>query len=563
MERIFPGTLGHDNSFPNQYDAFAIEALSNLPSTFCNPDSPGRIAITMSELESYDTSQTASLPFDSSHSEDIDAQRNPPTSVTQTFEVAKLQLAGAQEENNCNMHVKLFSNINDLSSSLVEFYFRNVASMFSCFDGERNPFRTKVAQVWTNSPAMYYTLQSMAAACLVQELPMLRQAAKQLRLEAISLAKEVSQSDPPSLLVLLMIGQTSSWFEPNDLGVGFFKEIQSRLARTLPDSSDILGSCNAAEFFQHALTYWRMLLAFVTSEIDDVEQQGKFASTPDILCIPHPWTGVCDSTLELLEEVGQLVRKQRFGFRSAAFVTEELLQETAGAIAKARLLESKLLAAKRWSSEEIFCPGDLETPTWHLQLIAEIYRRVGLLNLYRVFPDLRIRRYRYETALKAFWKGGTTHYGDEDEGYLSWLCISDTFRLEKAEDESNQLWLTAYALKTIQLLENIPTCSRTRCLQPLLLVSCASELRAVEQLHDQGAECHDSNFPDVDASLRLLQARRFVRGRLNFLSSVRPPLPIRTCLAVVEQVWHLQDSGRIDVYWIDVMLAHGWQTTMG
>ena len=452
--------------------------------------------------------------------------------------------------------------LTDPSSSLVEYYFKEVAGVFSCFDSQMNPFRSTVASIWTTSPLMYRTLQSMAAACLLQERPAFRQLGKKLRAEAISLAGAVSERDPNCLLALLMIGQTSSWFEPNDLGIQFFKQIQSQLKATSRHWTGLLGACSADKFFRLALTYWQMLLSFVTSELDqDEEHLGEIAGV-DLCRIPHPWTGICDETQALLRKVGHLVRTQRARFRGIKFLTQKHLRQSAEAIEQAKILETRLIAAKRWSSIEIVSSGDAETPTWHLQLMAEVYCCVGLLNLYRVFPDLLHRRYCYEAV------SGRASVATSDSArandYLEWLQSTEDFSLCNTQAHDAQLWLTTYALETLRLLESVPTTSRTRCLQPLLLVSCASELRVPPtEMSESSMSSGQLDPPMSSSALQTLQGRRFVRGRLRYLLSALPPLPTQMCLDLVEHVWSQHDAGIQDVYWIDVMLDQGLQTTMG
>jgi hypothetical protein len=35
------------------------------------------------------------------------------------------------------------------------------------------------------------------------------------------------------------------------------------------------------------------------------------------------------------------------------------------------------------------------------------------------------------------------------------------------------------------------------------------------------------------------------------------------CLELVNEVWKRMDGGDPDVYWMDVMIEKGWETTMG
>ncbi|KIX04838.1 uncharacterized protein Z518_05709 [Rhinocladiella mackenziei CBS 650.93] len=99
----------------------------------------------------------------------------------------------------------------NFSSSLVEYYFKVTAGLFSCYDSSMNPFHTTVGHLWTLSPALHRTLQSMASACLVDEHPFFRKLSNRLRREAISMICRAPAQDEKSPLALLMIGQSSSW----------------------------------------------------------------------------------------------------------------------------------------------------------------------------------------------------------------------------------------------------------------------------------------------------------------------------------------------------------------
>ncbi|KIX04839.1 uncharacterized protein Z518_05710 [Rhinocladiella mackenziei CBS 650.93] len=231
----------------------------------------------------------------------------------------------------------------------------------------------------------------------------------------------------------------------------------------------------------------------------------------------------------------------------------------------------------------------METPVWHLQNIAEVYRRTGLINLYRVFPDLLMSRMGQQVSLDALGSVVGMDTPDED----NWLGL-----VEDGQPVGNLMakarkWITDFAIDTLQLLESIPASSRTRCLQPFMLVICASELRApamrdiptgglsrsrigdFNQFSDpasdftqmgtttNGPSENEDGMSSLSFAFKVFQARKFVRGRLNLFVNVLPPLPIRTCLDLVEAVWDRLDKGDDNPYWIDVMIDRGLHTTMG
>lgn len=492
----------------------------------------------------------------------------------------------------------------DFSSALVEYYFKETAGVFSCYDSNMNPFRTTVGNFWTSSPALYRTLQSMAAACLVNEHPYFKRLSRSLRTEAMSQLFNTPDEDEKSLLALLMLGQSSSWFDPQDLGIPLFKTLKSRLNRREPAPSDQLTRVVGSHtFFQEAMEYWEMLLSFVSSEIIADPKDGPWPSSYNhTRKVPHPWTGICRETQMLVNQVGQLVRAERIRARSTKFTWQHSIDESMTSLQLARGLESRLRSLSELQDDAIVNPGDVETPVWHLRRIAEIYRRTGLINLYRVFPDLLLQHIKQHQALDvtSTMLTGASSVNDD------WLGLVEDCTASDGDSDSMYTWLTNYAIETIELLESIPPTSRTRCLQPFMLVACASELRA-PLLEDykppdlastppsvmNGGDfpwisSPQNTFPDSfsffntssgtlsagDASLevdesslaqafRVFHARRFVRGRLSLFMNVLPPRPTKTCLDLVEAVWKKLDEGDEDVYWIDVMMDMGLYTTMG
>ena len=73
---------------------------------------------------------------------------------------------------------------------------------------------------------------------------------------------------------------------------------------------------------------------------------------------------------------------------------------------------------------------------------------------------------------------------------------------------------------------------------------------------------HDSSNIPTHA-VEVLRTRKFVLGRLTSYLHVLPPKPIHVCLQLVREVWRRMDAGEKDVYWMDVMIEKGWETTMG
>ncbi|KAL2004680.1 hypothetical protein VTN00DRAFT_3208 [Thermoascus crustaceus] len=452
--------------------------------------------------------------------------------------------------------------LNDPSSVLVEFYFKETAQVFSCYDSQMNPFRTTVSHLWGSSAIIYCTLQSMAAACLVDSFPQFGPIGRRLRKEAIELLEEETQCDETSLLALLMLGGTASWHDPRDLGLSFFNRVRSRLA-SMPMLRLSEGHDDNFHFFHESLIYWEMLLAYVVDNSELDPSGGPLMSVEYFPSwkVPHPWTGIARDTQYTVQEIGRLIRRQRKSSCSRRFVSEEHIRELQDTIATAGKLEERLLALRHPVEQDVINTEDRETPTWHLLTLAEVYRSTGLVQLYHVFPDLLRRRLVREFRI-------VDRASSSSENISPYIC---------------KCWLTSFALKTLSLLKSIPLESGTRDFQPFPLVALSSELRMLPPPKtgallatsptDASGIFPSGSMPEV--SLQLVEVGRmrgFIQSRLLSFLHILPPKPIHVCLDIVTETWaRMDDQYRInkttkygddDVYWMDVMIENGWETTM-
>lgn len=510
--------------------------------------------------------------------------------------------------------------LNNPSWTLIEYYFKEVAALFSSYDSQMNPFRTTVSRLWGSSLAMCRTMQSMAAATLVNDFPKFGPMGRKMRDEAVDIITREAVMDDKSLLALLMLGQTASWHDPKDLGISFFNLLRKQL-NSISSSSDtpaygFVKSCsNNYRFFEEALIYWEMLLSFVADNDSMVFSDPRASSAGEQLVlqrVPHPWTGIAKDTQFTVHEVGRLVRHERKRIRSRNFTSQDDITRAQMAIEKAHELEERLLGLAHPSEAEIISPGDDETPVWHLLTMAEVYRCTGLMQLYRVFPDLLRNRLPTPSTAQFSNTASTsrdpffpidldsmnmptgfcdtspsttanthsnqhTHTNTHTSPSLS--SPPDIYTSHQPSDERNpetlyNIWLTEFAVTTISRLKTIPLESRTRCLQPFLLVASCSELRLPSPSHNsqssqdgsgnQDQSNGSTETPNVSMeAIEVSQTRRFILGRLTSFLHVLPPKPINVCLRLVREVWKRMDAGETDVYWIDIMIEKGWETTMG
>ncbi|KAF2216575.1 hypothetical protein CERZMDRAFT_34230 [Cercospora zeae-maydis SCOH1-5] len=438
------------------------------------------------------------------------------------------------------------------SSELLSYYFKNVSKLYAVYDDHRNPFRSVVSSMHSHSLVINLAAQSMAAACLNEVHPRFNKLGRKLRREAMELVFSQPQLDSKALLALMMFGPTGNWHDAKDLGLDFYAMMRDRID-SMASTGELVQhevNLNSFNFFREAMVFWEMLLTFVA---DDKAIQpcttplGPLLTYQPAKHIAHPWTGVARDAIQIVADIGRLVRAHRVRHQQQNFVTQAYVHQLNQDLVVARDLENRLLACRHPDVESIVQPDDAETPVWHLTTLAELYRYVGLLQLYRVFPDTLSER------LLA-----------EDSSALAML-IAGEHSSEASSKRSK--WLTQFALEALRLLETMPLESGTRDFQPFLLVVLSSEL-VCEAPKDtaqpvDGAETIDEDGEGIDSYFaEVALMRKMVLDRLTSCLRLLPPKPIRVCIDIVQETWRRIDAGQQDVYWLDVMIQNGWETIM-
>lgn len=215
----------------------------------------------------------------------------------------------------------------------------------------------------------------------------------------------------------------------------------------------------------------------------------------------------------------------------------------------------------------------------HLLAIAEVYRQAGLVQIYNTFPSLLY--HRVEMA------GGQANPSSQQSELDLHLktsglecCLESLLYLESPTHThcqrcsppisiytgNGEKYLADLALSTLHLLQSIPLESRTRCLQPFLLVACCSQLHMPSPLSAYSSNAFASSAIESQLSLQAVEISRmrdFLIGRLTAFLYVLPPKPIQVCIDIVKETWRRMDRGEKEVFWVDVMIENGWETTMG
>lgn len=462
----------------------------------------------------------------------------------------------------------------DLPTSLVQHWFGSVCCYWSAFDSESNPFRSVAASLWGSSRVVFYSLQSMSAAALVEYMPNMKEitsSAPALAIEAISeeLA-ELYTSDPgvvqfPKglILALFCMGSSMCWDDPQRTGAHFFRQAK-RLLRHFERRSESLseGDRQLLDFFGGCMKYEEMLRDVAGERERENLPRASLGENRErqVSIKPHAWTGVSPDLLGLFGDAISLCRQECVRRQGHNNVTRESLRDALDAIDEAQALEEALLVVEPASlqPEDVHCA---DTMRWaHLRNTTEGYRLASLLQLYQTFPDLIARRIPGQIGA---------------DGLVP-----------------NSTWLVPLALHLTAILQRTPPSSDLRCIQPLLYLSAGSCLRYDEMTASSvrmgctsgdimgllagntpeslpslfaatpGISDEEAMFEDLGVS----SARKLIMERLGELEHVLPPKPIRVAQQLMKATWHVFDS---EVYaprkthWLDIMASTGLKTLFG
>ncbi|KAF2270837.1 hypothetical protein CC78DRAFT_450446 [Lojkania enalia] len=442
--------------------------------------------------------------------------------------------------------------LDDIESILIQHYFKDVCVLFSSFDSLLNPFRTTIGRLVHDSSSIYYAIQSMAAAHLANTFPNMTAVGIEMHCKAcdslqteLPLVQNGQLNGGRTFLSIILLGLSTCWHESGALGEEFLTTARSMILPKLLSTSEDEELQRQNQFFEESLIYWEMLMGFVTEDAMTFssgsglrtrvsKKPTSAARRPDGKIVPHPWTGIAPTVQILFAEVGRLIRRERM-LHLSGNVDPRRRQEN---LLNAATLEEDLLAAEYPMADELADPGDERTSKHDFVVMAEAYRCTGLLELYRVFPSLLRKRL------------GTDKFTWTDNVEFEF----PTPRFETAyEGTDTKLWLDSLAMHILGALETLPSSSGTCCLQPILLVAAASELKFVSSV----------DYFDIFANdAKVMHARDFADKRLHEYALRLPAKPVRRAIELVKEVWRRLDDGE-SVFWIDVMIEKGWHTLMG
>lgn len=428
--------------------------------------------------------------------------------------------------------------------AFVEYYFENVCGIYSCFDSAMNPFRSEVERHWTSSPAMYYTIQTMAIGHLANYYPYLAPLGLQKRSQAWEyLQRDLRSSristtrDNMLLLNLLLLGMSSAWHQASNLGIQYIliaRELMQRRLKTAPVGRVMNGGSDARNesFFECCLLYWEMLISFV----DPVplaplhvklELPTPSVATDSSPATVHSWCGIISEVQFALAEIGRLLRRRQ-SYR-ARLQTDEAHTRTSDK-EWVQSLEAFLLAIEMPAEAHIEHYDDVKTSKADFIAVADAYRFVGLLEVYWLYPEFLQSRIedRHPTL----------------DGLDLPMDISLQGRYER---------LGVFASHILDLVKPISITSGVCRLMPLIFVVAAGHLRFPSTSNSAAPVQRDD----------VIQSRYVVEARMLVLSRKYPQKPLLQMTDIIKELWQRLDNGDSNAHWMDVVHELGWQTLMG
>lgn len=414
---------------------------------------------------------------------------------------------------------------------LVSYYFDHVCAIYSCYDSEINPFRTWVLDQFGKDRTTSLTIQAMAGSHLANFYPHMAamgiakrsQAWKSLQHDLPSLRAGKSTADSV-LLNLLLLGLSCSWNQSSGLGLQYLC-----IARSLVQAK-LQKECGPNDgFILDALIYWEMLASFVDPvpmlPFNGIKSPELRLPPQPTQRTPHSWTGLASEAVYVLAEIGRILRR-----RDKNGLINKIDDEWTS------ILETALFGIETPDVEDVADYNDPKTSKSDLISVAEAYRCIGLIEIYRMNPRLLQSRVREGTMVDI----------------LSHLPLSDNTGYQ---DELDSM-LATIAVHVIESIKAVNITSGACRLLPLILLMAGSQLRMP-----------DTETPNSEKHDLVLEARYVVEQRLTFLSRRYPQRPMSAMLDIVKEVWQ-RAEGELrrpdaNAHWLDVVHEKSWQVMMG
>ncbi|EXJ85330.1 hypothetical protein A1O1_05694 [Capronia coronata CBS 617.96] len=452
-------------------------------------------------------------------------------------------------------------------SILLNYYFDHVCTIVCTFDGPKNPFRTVMSARWPHSAIAFTAAQSLSAACLAKQTVELKPIAVLARKEASrALGTEIKAAAGLTpdrlnelLLGLLLLGVSSSWHDPNDMGIRYYSVAVAVTRMSSMKKAKEQSNSNNNAFFQQALTYWWMLLTLVSDpskhflelppHLGTVDRIGPLILDNSVILL-HPWAGISTEAQVLLGRVARHAQALRIvRQKETSDPLDDSLHDFVSE-ATGREVEEQAINLQTHFRHEIADPEDPEVDLNGFVAINDAYRDAILILIYRTFPG--ILRSRHGAATRTGVEGVTSDQHSR----------ATTAQPEKGRKQD----LFNLALHVLETLSRFDRSSRILGLTPHLLIIAAGELRPLPDSRSAEADasvpleepcCQFRSAPANIADLRIF-ALDFAEKLMHFFHF----MPLNRMRDTMIETWRRMDQGE-DAFWLDIMNEKGWEAFMG
>jgi len=479
----------------------------------------------------------------------------------------------------------MFYTPTHLPTVMIEYWFSDVCPMWCIFDSDANYNRRFALKSWASSEPVFFAMQSMSAACMLDTLPTLAPVLSALTTKALATIRSrvssfratprtTTLAFPAELLfAIFAMGTSLHWkfgYEPGGELIKDAQHIISYYKGKLPAMSS--SDREHLAYFQKALICWEGLLcaadrdfipaplitrrnahiARTRADLNEVMPSELQFGPPDLPPSDfelHPWCGVSS---EVLQKFGQVMSLCHLARRRRENIGLDMEHESRCDTEIARELATELAMMDfNVDSHWIYAPtNDSDTPITHLLDIAETYRQACFLQLCLTFDEISLDASAYPGL------GLAASTNDHLSGQIPMNRVQG---------------LIGLSLRLVEQLKKIPPESGSRCMQPVLYlcVACGLQIdsppRFEHETNESGSK-RSINTTFTLAALKVAQARSFVKKRLGMLQQLLPPRYTGTALKLAEAIWAEYDcteGGGSPLYWFDVMVRERLQTFFG
>jgi hypothetical protein len=228
---------------------------------------------------------------------------------------------------------------------------------------------------------------------------------------------------------------------------------------------------------------------------------------------------------------------------------------------KAESVETELLDLDLSRQSNFQDPQDPHTTVDEILKVGEAFRYAGLLQLYATFPQLLQKRAKCSVMHDDFASLGIYTYPQMESNGSSPV---------KGVGPDQHNWLRALAFHILKILEPVPATSGTRGYLGLPVLIAGSWIANPIAVDGTDFEDNGDQMMFEHPRLPLLRCtdskehwREIIRQGLRRHNDYVGLQQVSRILEILEEVWHLDDSGTTKCNWMVVVASKSLQTLYG